>query len=94
MWTLIDEMRTEKEELGRRIQTYASQMGVIGCLIMVVGGDTRRESSSISKTEDDSLTIAFVPGAKLVRKENKWEIAVASGYGEIPQTPDYETTNT
>jgi hypothetical protein len=86
MWTLIDEMRTEESEMGTLkgfpIKTYAKQVGSIGCLVLVVAG------AAASST-------TFVPGVKLEKKkapegtfeDDKWELVVASGYGEIPQPP-------
>lgn len=79
MWTLIDEMRTEEDHLGTAkghlVKTYAKMVGPIGCLVLVVVGTTS--------------STTFVPGVKLEKKDDKWELAVASGYGEIPKTPDF-----
>lgn len=95
MWTLIDEMRTEKDELGsprgRLVRTFASPVGPIGCLVMVLGG-TKSDS-------DAGTSVTFVPGVKLEKKkapadtfeDGKWELVVASGYGEIPKTPDFDS---
>lgn len=72
MWTELDQ-----RDIGGGVRTLASQVGPIGCLVLVIT-DRDHGSRSVSTT--------FVPGVQL--KDKKLE--PAAGYGEPPQIPDFD----
>ena len=72
MWHKIDEF----EDNCVVFRTYASQVGSIGCLVMVAG-------------EAGVATPAFVPGVKLERREGGYCLVSQDGFGGPP--PSFES---
>ena len=76
MWYEIDELADDYIIF----RTYASQVGSIGCLVMVIG---------VLDSPTSAFVPTFVPGVKLERKEGKFCLVSQDGFGGPP--PSFES---
>lgn len=79
MWFLVNQQRFDEQpgRAGWARETYAAQLGSIGCLVFVdtILGSTRTTSAPV-----------FVPGVKIQAKDGKYFLYPMEGYGVVPDS--------